>query len=78
MSDPLGSLLKVLNVADATADIVLPLLGQPELAKLVDALSALLQKVSSAVEQAKTNHIAAEVAAADVAAQAAEVAAGLK
>lgn len=75
---PIDVILQFVEYADKAADIALPLAGQPELVPLVDALNSLLQKVSAAVATKASNTLSAELAAADLAAQAAEVAAGLK
>jgi hypothetical protein len=70
--------LQIVNYADLAADVALPMAGQPELVILADALNALVQKVASAASKHSVNAVAAELAAADLAARAAAVAAGLK
>lgn len=72
------TVLQIINYADMAADIALPLAGQPELVALADALNAVVQKIAAAAAKQTSNAVAAEVAAADLAAQAAELAGGLK
>jgi hypothetical protein len=77
-NNTVDTVLQIINYADMAADIALPLAGQPELVALADALDVVVQKVAAAIATQTTNTLAAEVAAADLAAKAAEAAAGLK
>jgi hypothetical protein len=62
-------------LVDSAIDVVLPVVGQPELVPIADALAALAQKVNVALAQkSAAAAAAAEVKAADVAADAAELA----
>ena len=71
------TILQIVQYADTAFDTAAPFLGLADLEPLADALNALVQKVGAAVQKT-TPPLAAEVAAADAAAKAAELAAGLK
>lgn len=64
---------EAIAVLEAGLDVGLPALGQPELVPIANALGALASKVTDAIAAAKAKQdpVAAEVAAADAAAQAA-------
>ena len=73
----IATVLQIIGYADTAFDVAAPFAGLGELTPLADALNALAQKVAAAVQKT-TPPVAAEIAAADAAAKAAEVAAGLK
>jgi hypothetical protein len=75
---PADTFLQIVSYADMAADVAFPMVGQPELAIMADALNAVVQKVAAVLAKQTESVIAAEVAAADLAAKAAEIAAGLK
>lgn len=68
----LQHVLDYLTLADKAVDFVAPLVGQPELAPVADALTALVKKVEDAKNAAAVRALPAEVKAADAAAQFAE------
>lgn len=72
-----ATLLQLVQYADTAFDIIAPFLGVSEFSPLADAVNALAQKIAGAAQKTSPT-LSAEVAAADVAAKAAEVAAGLK
>lgn len=71
------TLVQIIGYADSALDVVLPLAGQSELVVVADAVNALVKKIAAA-SAGQTSGVSAEIAAADLAAKAAEVAAGLK
>jgi len=67
---------ETIALLDAGLDVALPVLGQPELVPIADAVAALGKKIAEALEAkaAQQSPVAAEVGAADAAADAAEAA----
>jgi hypothetical protein len=76
-SSAVATLLQVVQYADSALDVVLPLAGQSDLVVVADAVNALVKKIAAA-SAGQTSAVSAEIAAADLAAKAAEAAAGLK
>lgn len=71
------TLVQIIGYADSALDVFLPLAGQSELVVVADAVNALVKKIAAA-SAGQTSVVSAEIAAADLAAKAAEAAAGLK
>lgn len=73
----LATVAQIIKYADTAADVVLPLAGFDEFAPVIDAVSAFLAKLVAAAAT-KAPPVDAEIAAADAAFKASELAAGLK
>ena len=71
------TLLEIIKIADEAFDAVAPVLGLAEATPIADALAALAEKAVGVVNKT-TPVLDAEVAAAQAAAKAAALAAGLK